>query len=212
MRVRTKICGLSTVETLNAAVRHGAAAIGMVFFPPSPRHLELDQAAALAAHVPEGIARVGVFVDPEDGLIDQAVEAGRLDVLQLHRVGPARAASLRARTGLPVWAAVAIRTDADLAAARTFIDAADRLLYDAKTPEGAALPGGMGMRFDWGLLRGFHHPLPWVLSGGLTSGNVAEAVAATQTRFVDVSSGVESSPGVKEIDKIAAFCKAVAAC
>lgn len=208
MPVRAKICGLSTPETLDAAVRHGAAAIGLMFYPPSPRHLDFDRAHALAGQVPGHVAKVGVFVDPDDALVDAAIAAAGLDTLQLHKVAPARAAALKARTGREVWATVAVRTRADLAGAAAFRGAADRLLYDAKTPEGA-LPGGMGVRFDWLLLQGHAHPLPWALSGGLDAGNVAEAVATGGARYVDVSSGVESAPGVKDVDKIAAFLNAL---
>lgn len=209
MRVRTKICGLSTPETIGAAVRHGAAAIGFMFYPPSPRHLGFDQARALAALVPAGVAKVGVFVDPEDALVDAALAAAGLDALQLHKTAPARAAALKARTHRALWATVAVRTRADLAAGQDFVGIADRLLYDAKTPEGA-LPGGMGVRFDWQLLAGHRAPLPWALSGGLTAENLAQAVAETGADYLDVSSGVESAPGVKQVDKIAAFLKASA--
>ncbi|MBB4153129.1 phosphoribosylanthranilate isomerase [Sphingomonas jinjuensis] len=203
-----KICGLSTPDTLAAAVRGGASHVGFVFFPPSPRHLGFDQAAALAGQMSQAAARVGVFVDPDDTLLDQAIAAGRLDALQLHKTGPERTAAIRARTGLETWAAVAIKTRADLDAVRAFAGAADRILYDAKTPPGAALPGGMGVRFDWGLLDGYRHPLPWALSGGLDPTNVAEAIRRTHAPIVDVSSGVESAPGVKDVDKIAAFLQA----
>ncbi|MCW3837951.1 phosphoribosylanthranilate isomerase [Sphingomonas canadensis] len=211
MSVTAKICGLSTPETLDAAVRGGASHVGFVFFAPSPRNLGFDRAAGLAARVPGHVGRVGVFVDPDNALVEAAVAAGRLDVLQLHKTCAARRADLRARFGLPVWAAIPVQKRADLAAAG-HIEAADRILYDAKTPEGAALPGGMGLRFDWRLLEGFAHPLPWALSGGLDAGNVAEAVRITGVRLVDVSSGVETAPGVKDVDKIAAFCKAVSQC
>ena len=207
MPVLAKICGLSTPETLDAAVRHGAAAIGLMFYPPSPRHVAFDQAHALAERVPGHVAKVGVFVDPEDALVDAAITAAGLDTLQLHKVTPARAAVLKERTGRDIWATVAVRTRADLAEASAFRGAADRLLYDAKTPEGA-LPGGMGVRFDWRLMRGHVHPLPWALSGGLDATNLAEAVAISGARYVDVSSGVETAPGVKDVDKIAAFLKA----
>lgn len=207
MPVTAKICGLSTPETLDAAVAGGAAQVGFVFFPASPRNLQLDQARALAAQVPAHVEKVGVFVDPDDALLDAAIAAGRLDAAQLHKTTPERAAAIRAR--VPVWAAVAVKTRADLAAAASFHGAADRILYDARTPDDAALPGGMGLRFDWTLLRGFAHPLPWALSGGLTPDNVAEAARITGATLVDVSSGVESAPGVKDVDKIAAFLKAV---
>jgi phosphoribosylanthranilate isomerase len=208
---RAKICGLSTPATLDAAVAGGATQVGFVFFPPSPRHLTFDRAAGLAARVPGHVGRVGVFVDPDDAVLDAGIRAGRLDAVQLHKVTPARAAAIRARTGRETWAAVAVKTRADLDAARAFAGAADRLLYDAKTPEGAALPGGMGLRFDWHLLDGVDHPLPWALSGGLDAGNVAEAIRRTRAPLVDVSSGVESAPGIKDAGRIAAFLRAVAA-
>lgn len=210
MHTTAKICGLSTPETLDAAIRGGASHVGFVFFPPSPRHLDFGQAERLAARVPAHVARVGVFVDPADDLVERALASGQLDVLQLHKTTPARIAAIRAKTGRPLWAAVAVRTRADLNAATGFAGAADRILYDAKTPEGAALPGGMGLRFDWGLLDRFRHPLPWALSGGLDPANVAEAITRTRAPIVDVSSGVESEPGVKDTARIAAFLRAVA--
>jgi phosphoribosylanthranilate isomerase len=210
MPVTAKICGLSTPETLDAALRDGAAHVGFVFFPPSPRHLGSEQAQGLAARVPGHVGKVGVFVDPDDALLDSAIAAGQLDAVQIHKVTPERAAAIRSR--IPVWVAIAVKTRADLASAAAFAGAADRILYDAKTPEGSALPGGMGLRFDWTLLRGHRHPLPWALSGGLDPANVAEAIRVTGAPLVDVSSGVESAPGVKDVDKIAAFLKAVAQC
>jgi len=206
-----KICGVSTPETLDAAVSHGAGHVGFMFYLPSPRNLAFGQAAALAKRVPDHVGRVGVFVDPDDALVEAAITAGNLSILQLHKVTPARAAALRSRTGLTIWATVAVRARADLDAARAFDGAADRILYDAKTPEGSALPGGMGVRFDWALLDGFRHPLPWALSGGLDAANVGEAIHLTRAELVDVSSGVESAPGIKDMDKIAAFLKACAA-
>lgn len=208
MTLTTKICGLSTPDTLDAALRHGASHIGFVFFDASPRNLDFGRAAALAALVPAHVRRVGVFVDPDEELLTRAIAAGQLGALQLHKVTPARAADIRARHGTEVWAAIAVKTRADLDEAARYSGAADRLLYDAKTPEGAALPGGMGVRFDWGLLAGFRHPLPWALSGGLDADNLAEAVRTTGAPMVDVSSGVETAPGVKDVDKIAAFLKA----
>lgn len=210
MPATAKICGLSTPATLDAALAGGASHVGLVFFPPSPRNLESEAAAGLAARVPDRVGRVGVFVDPDDALLDRAIGAARLQALQLHKVTPARAAAIRARTGRQVWAAVPVKTRADLDAARGFAGAADRILYDAKTPAGAALPGGMGLRFDWALLDGVRHPLPWALSGGLDPANVGEAIRRTGASLVDVSSGVERAPGVKEVDKIAAFLNAVA--
>lgn len=209
MTTTAKICGLSTPETLDAAIAGGASHVGFVFFAPSPRNLSRDRAAQLAARVPGHVARVGVMVNPDDTLVDQAIAAGQLEVLQLHDTPPARAAAIKARSGLQIWAAVAVRTRADLALAETFGGVADRILYDAKTPPGAALPGGMGVRFDWHLLDGFRHPLPWALSGGLDPQNVAEAVAVTKATLVDVSSGVESTPGIKDATRIRAFLEVV---
>ena len=160
--------------------------------------------------MPDHVRRVGVFVDPDDALIDMAIAAGRLDTLQLHKTAPARIADLARRTGLESWAVIAVKTRADLDRARDYAGAAQFILYDAKTPDDAALPAGMGLRFDWSLLDGFRHPLPWALSGGLDAGNVAEAIARTGARIVDVCSGVETAPGVKDVDKITAFLKAVA--
>ena len=210
MPLNAKICGLSTPETLDAAIRHGASHVGFVFFPPSPRTLSRERAAQLATRVPAHVTRVGVFVDPDDALLDSAIDAGKLQTLQLHNTTPIRAAAIGAQTGLPVWAAVAVKTRTDLDTAASYADAAARILYDAKTPPGATLPGGMGVRFDWSLLRGFRHPLPWALSGGLDPLNLAEAVAITGADLVDVSSGVETTPGIKDVDKIAAFLKAFA--
>jgi phosphoribosylanthranilate isomerase len=208
--VQTKICGLSTPETLDAAVAGGASHVGFVFFPPSPRHLSLDKAAGLAARTPPRVGSVGVFVDPDDALLEAAIAAGRLQALQLHKVATGRAAAIRARFRLPLWVAVPIRTRADLNQAQSWRGLAERVIYDAKTPEGG-LPGGMGLRFDWKLLDGFAHRAPWALSGGLGPDNVAEAVRTTAAPMVDVSSGVESAPGVKDVDKIARFLQAVAA-
>ena len=209
MHVTAKICGLSAPATLDAAVAGGASHVGFVFFPPSPRHLSFEQAAALSARVPAHVARVGVFVDPDDETIARAARSGQLSAIQLHETSPARAAHLRRSVGVETWVAIAVRTRADLAAARDYAGAADRLLFDAKTPAGAALPGGMGVRFDWSLLDGFDAPLPWALSGGLDAANVAQAVARTGATLVDTSSGVEDAPGVKSVDKIAAFLQAV---
>ena len=208
MPAHAKICGLSDAATLDAAISAGARHVGFVVFPPSPRHVAMDVLAGLAARVPAAVGRVGVFVDPDDALLDTAIAAGQLDAVQLHKVAPARAAEIRARCGRATWAAIPIRTAADLAPAAAFRDAADRLLYDAKTPDGSALPGGMGLRFDLALLDGFAHPLPWALSGGLDAANVAAAIARTGATLVDVSSGVERAPGVKDVDKIAAFLQA----
>ena len=210
MPVPTKICGISDVRALDAAIGGGASHVGLMFYPPSPRHLTADAAAALADRVPAHVTLVGVFVDPDDATLANIVTRARLGAIQLNRTAPARVAHLRRLSGVETWGVVAVRTRADLAQAGKLAQAADRILYDAKTPDDAALPGGMGLRFDWSLLDGHRHPLPWLLSGGLDAGNVAAAIARTRAPMVDVSSGVESAPGVKDVDKIARFLKAVA--
>jgi phosphoribosylanthranilate isomerase len=205
-----KICGLSTPAALDAAIGAGASHVGFVFFDRSPRAVSPAQAGALSA--PIGVGRVGVFVDADDELLADAIRGARLTAIQLHgSEDPGRVAAVRATFGLETWKALPIRTRADLERARHYRGAADRLVYDAKTPDGSALPGGMGLRFDWQLLDGFSHPLPWALSGGLDAANVGEAIRSTGARLVDVSSGVETAPGLKDIDRIVAFCQAVAA-
>lgn len=208
MPVSAKICGLSTPETVDAAVRHGASHVGFVVFPKSPRDIDPLRAGQLTT--PEGVGRIGVFVDPDDALLAHAVRSARLTGVQLHgKESPERVARVRALLGVEVWKAVAVRTRADLAAAQAYKGAADRILYDAKTPAGT-LPGGMGLRFDWTLLDGFLHPLPWALSGGIDADNVRQATGISSARLVDISSGVESAPGIKDVDKIAAFLQATA--
>lgn len=208
MTVAFKICGLSTPETLDAAVAAGAAWAGLVFFPKSPRNVALDRAAALVRRLPERVKPVAVLVDPAPDAVERVIASG-VTTVQLHGAEPPeRLAALR-RPGLELWKAVPIRTGADLDAARRYRGVADRIVYDAKTPEGA-LPGGMGLRFDWRLLDGFDHPLPWLLSGGLDADNLPEAMGISGARAVDISSGVESGPGVKDVDKIAAFGQAAA--
>lgn len=204
-----KICGLSEPATLDAAVAAGADHVGFVFFPPSPRHLGFERAASLAARVPERVGRVGVFVDADDLLIESAVRAGRLSALQLHGAAPSRLAELKRRFGLEVWAAIPVATRRDIEGAKAWIGAADRLLFDAKAPKGASLPGGNAVRFDWRLLDGIRVGMPWGLAGGLDPASVAEAIATTAAPLVDVSSGVEDAPGVKSSDRIRAFVKAV---
>jgi phosphoribosylanthranilate isomerase len=206
MTVQAKICGLSSPRTLTAAIAGGASHVGFVFYPDSPRNVTFARVAELSALVPAHVKRVGVFVDPDNALIEQAVAAGHLDILQLHSTTPARAAAI-SKKGLETWGVVAVRTRADLDQARQWRAVAARVLFDAKTPAGS-LPGGMGLRFDWTMLEGFAHDMPWALSGGLDAENLAEAVRMTGAPLVDISSGVESAPGIKDIDKIAAFLKA----
>jgi len=212
-RVEIKICGVRTAEAVKAALDGGAAYVGFVSFEKSPRHLIPQTMAELAQIVPPSTKKVGVVVNPDDNLLDAIIAAGRLDVLQLHgKEEPGRVAEIARRTGLEVWKAISVKTAADLTAGGAYVGAAHRLLYDAKTPDGAALPGGMGMRFDWSLLAAHRAAMPWALSGGLDPENVAEAIRMTGATLVDVSSGVESAPGVKAVDKIAPFCKAVSTC
>jgi len=211
-RVTAKICGLSTPETLGAAVRHGASHVGFVFFPKSPRNVHPDQARALIELLPRHICPVGVFVDPDDDLIRRTVAAG-IDIIQLHgKETPERAHAIKASHQVQVWKAIAVRTANDMAKDETFVGGADGLLYDAKPPPSADLPGGTGLRFDWSLLgsRRRPPPLPWALSGGIDVNNVADAVNTTGARLIDVSSGVESAPGIKDVDKIAAFLQRIA--
>lgn len=206
-----KICGISTPATLEAAIRARADHVGFVFFPRSPRAVTVTQAADLGARAAGRIGRVGLFVDAADDLIAEAVATGAIDTLQLHgKESPERAAQLRERFGLPVWKALAVAAPGDADRAQAYAGAAELVLFDAKTP-GGALPGGMGLAFDWSLVAGWKGPMPWGLAGGLNPVNVAYAVHQTGTALVDTSSGVESEPGVKDADLIAAFCQAVRA-
>ena len=207
--VRCKICGLRTLADVEAAAAAGAGYIGLVFFPRSPRHLELPAARDLALAAPVGLAKVGLVVDADDAQLEAITDAVPLDMLQLHgRESPARVAAVKARFGLPVMKAVGVAEAADLAAIAEYEAVADQILVDAKARKGAALPGGNGLAFDWRLIAGRHWQRPWMLAGGLTPGNVAEAVRLTGAAQVDVSSGVESAPGVKDAARIAAFVAA----
>jgi phosphoribosylanthranilate isomerase len=204
-----KICGLNTPAALDAAIEARADYAGLVVFPPSPRHVALAEAAALGARAAGRIKLVGLFVDAVDELIAETVAAAKLDVIQLHgKEDPARAAALRAAFGLPIWKALSVATREDVARAETYAGAADLVLFDAKPPKGAALPGGLGLVFDWSLLAGYRSSMAWGLAGGLGPDNVAEAARLTRAPLVDVSSGVETAPGVKDADLIAAFCRA----
>ena len=212
MPIQTKICGINTAESMAAALDHGAAWVGLMFFPPSPRYVPMVQAAALATQAEDRAGRVGVFVAPDDDLLRQSLAQVPLDAIQLHgKEPPERVAAVKARFGLPVWKAVSIAEPADVDTARKYFGTADRLLFDAKPPKGSVLPGGNAVSFDWTLLSGTEWPLPWLLSGGLHAGNVADAVRLTGAQAVDVSSGVESAPGQKDPVRIRAFLDAVAA-
>ena len=207
-RATIKICGINSVPALEASIAAGSDYAGLVFYPKSPRHVTMAQAAELGEQAQGRIARVGLFVDADDATIAEAVAAAGLDILQLHGAeSPARAGHLRARFGLPVWKAISVASAEDVARARAYDDGADRILFDAKTPKGT-LPGGMGLAFDWSLL-GAWKGGAWGLAGGLAPGNVAEALRATGAPLVDCSSGVESAPGLKDAGLIEAFCRAV---
>jgi phosphoribosylanthranilate isomerase len=207
--IRVKVCGLRERRHVETAVAAGATYVGFVFFPASPRNVLPSEAAVLAAAVPPGVAKVGLTVDADDETLDALMAEVPLDMLQLHgRESPGRVAEVRARFGLPVMKAVGLAGEGDLPALAEYGRAADQLLLDAKPAPGADLPGGNGLAFDWRLIAGRRWDVPWMLAGGLTAGNVAEAVRLTGARQVDVSSGVESAPGVKDPAKVAAFCRA----
>ncbi len=204
-----KICGLSTPDTLAAALDAGAERIGLVFFPPSPRHVDLGRAAALAAQARGRAAIVALTVDAEDDLLAALLDAVSPDMIQLHgRESPARAAAVRARFGRPVIKALGVSSAAEVEASGAYGTSADEILFDAKPPKGAVLPGGNGVAFDWRLLAGLDLPVPFMLSGGLGPRNVGEALRVTRAPAVDVSSGVETAPGVKSPELIAAFVRA----
>jgi phosphoribosylanthranilate isomerase len=208
--VRFKVCGLTTEAQVLEAAEAGAGYLGFVFFPRSPRAVTALRARELAWAAPAGVAKVGLFVDASDEELAEVLDVVPLDMIQLHgREMPERVAEVRARWGLPVMKAVGIASEADLEVARGYEGVADQLLLDAKAPAGAVLPGGNGVAFDWGLLAGRSWGIPWMLAGGLTPFNVAEAVAVSGARQVDVSSGVESAPGVKDGGLVRAFAAAV---
>lgn len=209
MSVLVKICGLSTEATLDAALAAGADLVGLVHFPKSPRHVDLDRARALAERARGRAERVVLLVDPDDALLAAVVERVAPDVIQLHgHETPERVAAVRARFGRPVMKALGIATAADLAGLPAYAAVADRLLLDAKPPADADRPGGNGLAFDWSLIERAELAPGTMLSGGLTPESVAEALARTRLRAVDVSSGVETSPGIKCTDRIAAFIRA----
>ena len=210
--IRVKICGLRRLADVKAVAAAGAAYAGFVFFAKSPRHLTVAAARPLLLAVPEGLAKVALTVDADDAALDAIVTALPLDMLQLHGAeSPERVAQVRARYGLPVMKAVGVADAGDLAAVFEYSLVADQVLIDAKPPKGAAIPGGNGLAFDWRLLAGRRWLRPWMLAGGLTPENVAEAIRLTGARQVDVSSGVESAPGIKDAGRIAAFGRAVGA-
>lgn len=210
--IRVKICGLSTAEDVRAAAEAGARYVGFVFFPKSPRNVTVEQARDLAVEVPLGVAKVALTVNADNYLLDAITGAVPLDMIQLHgSESPERVTEVKARYGLPVMKVVGLSTADDLARIAEYETVADQILVDAKAPKDADLPGGNGLSFDWRLLEGREWAVPWMLAGGLHAGNVAEAIARTGTRQVDLSSGVESAPGVKDPQKIKEFMQAALA-
>lgn len=210
MKTEVKTCGLNDSTAVDAAVKAGAAYVGFVFFPPSPRHIAPTRAAELIARVPDGIKKVGLFVDADDAFITDVLDHASLDMLQFHGTEtPERVAEVRAKFRVPVMKAVAIAGPEDVARAHVYEVVSDQLLFDAKAPEGADRPGGNALAFDWALIAGEPWARPWMLAGGLTADNVAEAIGATGAQMVDVSSGIEDRPGHKDVAKIRAFVEAV---
>ena len=207
-----KICGLSTPETLDVAVDAGADMVGFVFFPPSPRHLALKTARDLGKHVRRRAVKVALTVDADDATLADIVEALQPDILQLHgRETVARLRDVKQKFGLQVMKALAVETAADLASLPFYAAVADRILFDARAPKEATRPGGLGAVFDWHVLENLDLKLPFMVSGGLNAGNVAEAVRVTRAGGVDVSSGVERTPGIKDPEMIRAFIRAARA-
>jgi phosphoribosylanthranilate isomerase len=209
MSTLVKICGLSTPETLDVALDAGADMVGFVFFPPSPRNISFETARALGARVNGRARKVALVVDADDALLEQIVAVLKPDMFQLHgHETPQRVAAIRESFGLPVMKVLPIETRSDLAAIAAYTSVADRFLFDAKPPRDATRPGGLGKPFDWHLLEGLDLSIPFMLSGGLDPSNVDEALRITRAPGVDVSSGVESAPGVKDPEKIRAFIRA----
>jgi len=207
--VQVKICGLTEEEMVDAAIDAGADFVGVVFFDKSPRGVTIERANELLEFVPEEVMRVGLFVDPDNAFLDEIMNNLRLDLFQFHgKETPQRIEEVRMEYGMPVMKALHIASAADLDAAEDYAQVADWLLFEAKPPAGADRPGGNATSFDWSLLKGRKFSCPWMLAGGLHPDNVAEAIAQSGARAVDVSSGVESAPGVKDAEKIAAFIRA----
>jgi phosphoribosylanthranilate isomerase len=208
--MRVKICGLSKASEVEAAVSAGAAYVGFVFFEKSPRNVGIAQVRELALGVADGVCKVALVVNPTDADLDAILAEVPIDMLQLHgSESVERVAEIKTRYGLPVMKAVGVADESDLAKLNDYARVADQILVDAKPPKNADLPGGNGLAFDWRLIAGRRWAVPWMLAGGLTPENAAEAAHMTGAQQLDVSSGVESAPGVKDAAKIAAFCGAV---
>ncbi|MEA2993941.1 MAG: phosphoribosylanthranilate isomerase [Alphaproteobacteria bacterium] len=209
MSVSVKICGLRSPEALDVALDSGADLVGFVFFPPSPRNLDYEVARTLGQRVRGRAGKVALTVDASDGMLAEIIAALRPDMLQLHGTEtPERVAAVRARFGLPVMKALPVGEPADLSPIPLYAKVADRLVFDARPPLEATRPGGLGKPFDWHLLQNIDNSIPFMLSGGLDAGNVAEALSITRAPAVDVSSGVECAPGEKDLDKIRDFVRA----
>ena len=205
-----KICGLTQPSDVHAVAQAGAVYCGFVFFPKSPRNVSFEQAAAMAVEAPIGLAKVALTVNADDAFLDALTAAVPLDMLQLHgNETPERVQEVKSRYGLPVMKAVGVADANDLPALDVYMKVADQILVDAKPPKNADLPGGNGLTFDWRLIAGRRWAVPWMLAGGLTPTNVAEAIAMTGARQIDLSSGVESAPGVKDAAMIRSFMAAV---
>jgi phosphoribosylanthranilate isomerase len=208
MALTVKICGLKTPQALDAALESGADLVGFVFFPPSPLNLGPEAARVLGERVAGRAGKVALTVDANDDTLLAIVTALKPDMLQLHgKETPDRVVAVRTRFGLPVMKALPIAERADLSPIRMYAQVADRLIFDARPPKEATRPGGLGTPFDWTLLAGVNPGVPFMLSGGLDAGNVADALRITRAPGVDVSSGVESTPGVKDPDKIREFIR-----
>jgi len=209
---RVKICGLRDQAAIDGAVAAGASYVGFVFFPKSPRNVTIDQAQQLAGNVPLGVAKVGLFVNPDNALLDDILARVPLDIIQLHgNESPERVVEVRVRYGLPVMKAIGIADESDLEAIDVYGHVADQLLVDTKAPKNTDRPGGNGEAFDWSLIAQRRWPVPWMLAGGLTKDNVAQAIAITGAQQIDLSSGVETSPGVKSDALMAEFVAAAKA-
>ena len=207
--MRVKICGLRSRGEVAAAAAAGAAYVGLVFFPASPRHVSLADARWIAGGIPDGLIRVALTVDADDEALSEIIEATHVDMLQLHgQESPERVAEIRDRFEVPVMKAVGVATEEDLPRLDAYSDAADQILVDARATPGAERPGGNGVAFDWRIIRAHQWRRPWMLAGGLTADNVADAVRLTGADQVDVSSGVESRPGYKDPRRVAAFVRA----
>ena len=203
---RVKICGLTSPEAIKGAAQAGATYGGLVFYEKSPRHLSLAKAREVALAAPPGFAKVALVVNPQDAFLEEMLSQVPIDILQLHGAEqPQRVQQIKQSTGLPIMKALGIATAQDLHEIDRYAEICDQLLIDAKPAPGAKLPGGNGLAFDWQLLENHTWKIPWMLAGGLTPDNVAQAIRVTRARQIDVSSGVESAPGLKDIDKMRNF-------